>query len=85
MSRATMQRLEEAIRAHHEDVSDDETAGELTAWVVAFEVTRLGSDPAAPVEYLSDYAAGPGSPHQSASLAAWASANILEAVEMHDE
>lgn len=80
MSAETLQAVEDAIRAHHADVSDD--GGMLTAWVVGYEMSEVTDDG---IDFTSDYIAAPVSPHHAGAIAAWASASILESIEMPDD
>lgn len=80
MSAETLQAVEDAIRAHHADLSDDKSM--ITAWVVGYEASSFTDDG---IDYTSDYIASPVSPHHAGSIAAWTSASILESIEMPDD
>lgn len=80
MSAQTLQAIEDAIRAHHEDTCDPEKperrSAIITAWVVGYEmanVVDVGESHGGHVMgYANEYVMSDSSPNTLAHLAHWA-------------
>lgn len=86
MSAETLESLERAIHAHFADTA--EAGAMVSAWVVAVECQTFEVDESGeldPVRYTNDYATSASSPNTLASVAAWASGQIMESIGDADD